>query len=59
MKQKETPEEQEIRLGLRCPRCECCDFRTVKTWPDEDGIIRRYRICRNCGKHVRTVEQAG
>lgn len=59
MKRKETPEEQEIKLGLRCPRCECCDFRTPTTVPSEDGIIYRYRVCRHCGKHVRTVEVIG
>jgi len=49
--------------GIRCPRCGCADlrgydgrpWRTVKTLPIP-GAIRRYRICRNCGRRVRTRE---
>ncbi len=51
------------QTGLKCPRCGCADFRdemgrpwdTVKTIPIP-GAIRRYKICRYCGKKVRTKE---
>ena len=51
------------RKGLKCPRCGCADFRaedgrpfdTVKT-VNIPGAIRRYKICRWCGKRVRTRE---
>ena len=51
------------QVGLKCPVCGCKDFR------DEDGrpfktvrtvnvpnAIRRYKICRYCGKKIRTKE---
>ena len=50
--------------GLRCPNCGCADFRdemgrpwdTVKT-VNIPGAVRRYKICRYCGKMVRTKEK--
>ncbi len=51
--------------GLRCPKCGCADFYdedgrpygfdTITTVP-LPGAIRRYKICRHCGKRVRTRE---
>jgi transcriptional regulator NrdR family protein len=50
--------------GLRCSKCGCADFRdengrpfkTVKTMPLPGNAIRRYKICRYCGKRIRTKE---
>ena len=51
-------------VGLRCPRCGCADFsdpltgrpwRTIKTVPSS-GFIRRYKVCRYCGRRIRTRE---
>jgi len=50
--------------GIKCPRCGCADlrdppdrpWRVVKTLA-MPGWIRRYRICRNCGKVIRTKEK--
>jgi len=55
--------EKKKQVGLKCPNCGCEDFRdeegrpwdTVKTIPIF-GAIRRYKICRYCGKKVRTKE---
>jgi len=51
------------KQGLGCTNCGCKDFRdelgrpfkTVKT-VNIPGAIRRYKICRYCGKRVRTKE---
>ena len=52
-----------INLGISCPRCGCRDFRDAIGRPWDvtkvvklPGSIRRYRICRYCGKRVRTAE---
>ncbi|NIP26657.1 MAG: hypothetical protein GWN94_19800 [Phycisphaerae bacterium] len=50
-------------VGLKCPKCGCADFRTedgrpwktVTTVPIP-GAVRRYKICRHCGKRIRTKE---
>ena len=49
--------------GLKCPRCGCSDFRAEDGRPFDcvktvniPGAIRRYKICRHCGKRVRTKE---
>lgn len=54
--------------GLVCPRCGCQDFRnargpvirkhpwrTLRTQKLKDKI-RRYKVCRYCGRRIRTVE---
>lgn len=41
--------------GLKCPDCGCRDLITPNVIRIP-GAIRRYRVCRNCGKHVRTRE---
>jgi transcriptional regulator NrdR family protein len=43
------------KRGLICPYCGHHSFETVKTIPLL-GWIRRYRICKNCGRKVRTRE---
>lgn len=42
--------------GVECCKCGCRDTRVRKTKPD-DGIIRRIRVCRNCGHRWATFEQ--
>ena len=49
--------------GLKCPRCGCADFRTVDGRPWDTvktvnipGAVRRYKVCRYCGKTIRTRE---
>jgi len=49
--------------GLKCPRCGCNDFRTEDGRPWDTvktvnifGAVRRYKICRYCGKRIRTKE---
>jgi hypothetical protein len=42
--------------GLRCPRCNCGDWRTIDTRPAPAGRVRRYKACRHCGKRVVTFE---
>ena len=44
--------------GLACPACGCCDWR-VRNTERLAGQIRRYRVCRHCGRVRRTVERAG
>lgn len=51
------------KVGLKCPICGCNDFRTEDGRPFDTvktvnipGAIRRYKICRHCGKRVRTKE---
>ena len=44
-----------IATGLKCPKCGCRDFRTVKT-VRLSGQVRRRRVCRYCGQAVRTKE---
>jgi len=55
--------EKSGRKGIACPKCGCRDFRddqgrpwqTIKTVPIP-GAVRRYKICRHCGRRVRTKE---
>lgn len=55
--------------GIRCPKCRCADLRDPARWTPGDvpewevrktvrvpHAIRRYRVCRNCGRRVRTRE---
>jgi len=45
----------EKKDGLKCPVCGCSDLRTPNVI-NIPGAIRRYKICRYCGKRVRTKE---
>ncbi len=47
---------EQKRLGIRCPRCECCHFYTTHTEPLADGRIRRRKVCRHCGHKMVTYE---
>ncbi len=49
--------------GIRCPSCGCADLRDplgpgweITHTKKVPGAIRRRRVCRNCGKAVRTRE---
>jgi len=33
-----------------CPHCGCRDYRVVSTWRNNDGTVRRRRVCRHCGQ---------
>jgi len=41
--------------GIACRECGCRDLR-VETTRRQDGLILRYRKCRNCGAHRATIE---
>ena len=41
--------------GIACPACGCRDLR-VQTTRRGEGLILRYRVCRNCGAHRATIE---
>jgi len=42
--------------GLKCPRCGGMEWETVTTKRIPGGV-RRYRVCENCGRGVRTRER--
>lgn len=42
--------------GIACPDCGCQDLRVQNT-RDGNGIIKRWRVCRNCGRRVVTQEK--
>lgn len=44
--------------GIKCGRCGCADLRVAKTIRGEDHITR-YRVCRHCGRQMRTRERLG
>lgn len=48
--------DEKIELGIRCPKCGCRDLLTGNTIKQLGRIIR-YRICRYCGKRIRTKEK--
>ena len=46
--------------GIVCPKCGCLQFRdgkNVRNTVPEDGGVRRYRVCRVCGKVWTTHER--
>lgn len=43
-------------VGIACPRCGCQQLRTTKTMRVREGMIRRYRECRHCGRTMTTHE---
>ena len=46
--------------GLRCPKCHCIVFsegRNVRNTLRVEGAIRRYRVCRKCGRTWTTIER--
>lgn len=42
---------------LKCPRCECADFRTYKTQKGHASTFR-YKACRHCGHKFVTMQPA-
>ncbi|MFA5706524.1 MAG: hypothetical protein WDA41_09235 [Candidatus Neomarinimicrobiota bacterium] len=46
-------------IGLTCPRCGCIQFggKSVRNTRMVEGGIRRYRVCRHCGKTWCTTEK--
>ena len=45
------------RYGIICPKCGCRDWRVMDSVALPNGNIRRYRVCRHCGKRIRTIER--
>lgn len=41
--------------GLKCPECGCRHFQVIRT-DQQAGYIQRRRVCRHCGKEIRTRE---
>jgi hypothetical protein len=41
--------------GLKCPKCQCVNFRVASTWHSREGV-RRARVCRNCGTRLISTE---
>jgi transcriptional regulator NrdR family protein len=44
--------------GVCCPKCGCKHVPAVGTYRVSDGVMRRYRECRNCGYRLTTTESA-
>ncbi len=44
------------RGGLVCPFCNGRDFEVYRTEKSAINQIRRTRLCKSCGRKVRTVE---
>lgn len=49
-------DQPEQPRGVYCPRCNCGDLRVETTVRLPGGRIRRYRVCRHCGRRLTTVE---
>ncbi len=45
-----------FRHGLKCPRCGHTKWETLATRRIPGGV-RRYRVCKNCGRQVKTREK--
>ena len=46
--------------GMRCPKCHCIQFsdgQNVRNTIRVENAIRRYRVCRNCGRTWTTIER--
>jgi len=46
-------------LGIKCPRCHCIQFsdgKNIRNTVRALGAVRRYRVCRACGKTWTTTE---
>jgi transcriptional regulator NrdR family protein len=43
-------------IGISCPRCGCRELRTTHTRRVRQGMVRRYRECRHCGRRITTHE---
>jgi len=47
------------QAGLVCPQCGCRHIPVVSTYRIADGVVRRYRRCRHCGRPITTTEHVG
>ena len=52
---QESHEKKAKKKGIRCPKCNCADWRVYSTRRGK-GRIQRKRVCRHCGKEVLTFE---
>lgn len=48
--------DRDKATGLECPHCGCRHFLTRNTIPLRDGRIKRYKVCRHCGRVTTTFE---
>ncbi|MHB9070458.1 MAG: hypothetical protein ACYC54_08810 [Sedimentisphaerales bacterium] len=48
----------EKAAGPQCPQCGCRHLPVDHT-SRQGKVIRRYRHCRNCSKHILTTERVG
>ena len=51
---------KETGPGLVCPKCGCIQFsdgKNVRNTVRVNGAVRRYRVCRNCGRTWTTTER--
>lgn len=46
------------KAGLVCRACGCQHFRVVYLKRMPNGVVRRLRECRHCGKRITTRESA-
>jgi hypothetical protein len=51
----QTRRASQAAKGLKCPKCQCQNFRVLSTRPGEDSKNRR-RVCRSCGYVFHTCE---
>jgi hypothetical protein len=51
-----TPSQPKAPKGIPCSRCGCTHHFTSHVRPLDDGRVRRYRICRHCGRRFTTTE---
>ena len=49
-------QEDDVSEGLQCSACGCRHLPVDRTLR-QGKTIRRYRHCRNCGKHIVTTER--
>ena len=50
-------DQASLPRGLICPRCGCRQFYTTHTEPMRNGVIRRRKTCRHCGRRIVTYER--
>ena len=61
LKNPRTQEQKEDEIiGIECPACGCQHLETYDSRPVRNGMVRRYKRCRHCGRSgIRTLEKQG
>lgn len=57
MGEPSNPDSVVKRRGILCPACGAKMVRVTHTRNSGAGIVRRYRVCSDCGTHVATKER--